>query len=449
MPNSQKPYHQALLDILHNQGPSSAKSLCQSLSISQPTLSRHLKTTSDIIKIGKTKSSRYALKRILHPDLSELPLFQVSEKGSIVHLGELIPIHPQGFAFISVIPHLTSDFFEDLPFFLEDMRPQGFLGRLIPKKHPELQLPQDITHWNNSHCLFYLTKFGHDTVGDLIIGHQASQNWQKLKLSPKPALLLSEKKQRYPELAEQILKNEYPGSSAAGEQPKFLISTETNKHVLVKFSPPTDTVLGKRWQDLLICEHIAAQVLQKNNISSVQSEVSFFENRTFLETIRYDRVNNHGRKGVLSLSTLALEFTGDFYQNWTDLGKKLHLTNLIDKHTQETMHWLDCFGSLIANTDRHNGNLSFFSENFRPTTLTPIYDMLPMLYKPVQNQIIAQTFTAPLPNPKHLSIWKTAYDAAIVFWHIVQNHNKISKDFKQIATENRESLEQIKDTFFS
>jgi hypothetical protein len=39
------------------------------------------------------------------------------------------------------------------------------------------------------------------------------------------------------------------------------------------------------------------------------------------------------------------------------------------------------FGVLIANTDRHNGNLSFIGEG-RPYDLAPAYDMTPMAFAP-------------------------------------------------------------------
>jgi hypothetical protein len=40
------------------------------------------------------------------------------------------------------------------------------------------------------------------------------------------------------------------------------------------------------------------------------------------------------------------------------------------------------FGQLIGNTDMHNGNLSFMSEENCPLELSPVYDMLPMTFAP-------------------------------------------------------------------
>ena len=58
------------------------------------------------------------------------------------------------------------------------------------------------------------------------------------------------------------LAGDVPGSSAGGEQPKFTATVDdggTLRHVLVKFSPTLDTLVGRRWADLLVCEHLAAE----------------------------------------------------------------------------------------------------------------------------------------------------------------------------------------------
>jgi hypothetical protein len=51
---------------------------------------------------------------------------------------------------------------------------------------------------------------------------------------------------------------------------------------------------------------------------------------------------------------------------------------------------LEAYGVLIANTDRHYGNICW-----RTWVLSPTYDMLPMLYAPVASEIVPYRGCAP------------------------------------------------------
>jgi len=66
---------------------------------------------------------------------------------------------------------------------------------------------------------------------------------------------------RYPALADKVLGGEWPGSSAAGEQPKFAtkiaMDTGAGKQVIVKFSGKAGRPEDIRWADLLAAEHMA------------------------------------------------------------------------------------------------------------------------------------------------------------------------------------------------
>jgi hypothetical protein len=62
----------------------------------------------------------------------------------------------------------------------------------------------------------------------------------------------------YSDLASRAMDGQPVGSSAGGEQPKFTASIERAGEildVLVKVSPPVETIEGRRWADLLVCEH--------------------------------------------------------------------------------------------------------------------------------------------------------------------------------------------------
>ena len=62
---------------------------------------------------------------------------------------------------------------DGLPYFLQDQRPAGFLGRGVPQRFPELALPQRVTDWSDDHYLRYLTQRGSDSVSDLVLGDAA------------------------------------------------------------------------------------------------------------------------------------------------------------------------------------------------------------------------------------------------------------------------------------
>ena len=93
--------------------------------------------------------------------------------------------------------------------------------------------------------------------------------------------------------------------------------------------------------------------------------------------------------------------------------------------------WL--FGQLIANTDMHDGNLSF-----RPgLELAPVYDMLPMGYAPVRGvELPIKDFVPPLPLPAETDAWLAAARAAGHFWDAAGGDARISKDFRAICTQN-------------
>jgi hypothetical protein len=53
---------------------------------------------------------------------------------------------------------------------------------------------------------------------------------------------------------------------------------------------------------------------------------------------------------------------------------------------------------LIANTDRHFGNLAFYDNYNGRFELAPVYDMLPMLFAPEHDQTVARIFQPPDPT---------------------------------------------------
>lgn len=144
---------------------------------------------------------------------------------------------------------------------------------------------------------------------------------------------------------------------------------------------------------------------------------------------------------MVSMHALDAEFVGGF-RDWVDSAKRLVQAQVLEEPLLESIKWRFLFGQLIGNTDMHMGNLAFYTTVPRIDALAPTYDMLPMLYAPVQNQLPARTFEVPVPSPELASVWDSAWHAARAFWKTVSEDERISPAFRTIALRNRSTVER-------
>ena len=99
------------------------------------------------------------------------------------------------------------------------------------------------------------------------------------------------------------------------------------------------------------------------------------------------------------------------------------------------------FGTLIGNTDMHYGNVSFFLSADRPLRVAPTYDMLPMLYRPdVEGRLPERPFNPHPPLPEAMAVWSRAIEMAVAYWGAVAGAASVSKECREIAGRNRETL---------
>lgn len=441
----------ALIRLL-NTGPQPAKALYEMLGISQPTLSRLTAQLGlSILRFGKARQTQYALRRKFGAH-DAFPLYRVSASGMLEQWGQLHPIMPDGYlveALATPQNDARMEFHRGLPWFLQDMRPQGFLGRSFARFHgPLLGLPTDPNRWSDDQTLLALSNNGDDMPGNLLIGEESAATFQTDALFtrddearlpiPDDARL-----QAYPRLAERALSGEVVGSSAGGEQPKFnceVLRDGQTAHVMVKFSAPQDNEATRRWRSLLICEHLAFQILGET-LPASQSELLGADvngvSQLFLEVPRFDRLGHRGRVGVISLKALDDEFAG-LATDWSRIAAALVQSGILSETVYHQVQQLHSFGALIGNSDMHPGNLSFFVDDVTRAnpvyTLAPVYDMLPMSLAPRPSGQIPDALPTPRigVNPP-LEIWKEMLPLAIRYWQQVAAHPGVADDVREMA----------------
>jgi serine/threonine protein kinase HipA of HipAB toxin-antitoxin module len=242
-------------------------------------------------------------------------------------------------------------------------------------------------------------------------------------------------------LALQALSSAAPGSSAGGEQPKFGAVTN-GVPVLVKFSPAGDAPADQRWRDLLVCEALALQTLQAAGVAAAQTEIVQSGGRVFLQSRRFDRTAQ-GRVGMVSLEMYDAHYIGIGSQ-WAATAMQTGRAGAesLSAADVQTLCLLDAFGALIANTDRHHGNVSLLLHEHR-WQLAPAYDMLPMFYAPVAGEVVARDWAsqAPRPNAHTLSVWPQARALALRFWQSAAVDARISPAFRALAHAHAQGLE--------
>lgn len=419
-----------------------AASLSAHLGVSQPTVSRLMQRQRKAIWVfGKARSTRYALRRKIEGVATPVELFEAyGAQGEVRSLGHLYPLG-SSFYFECTFNSSYSRIYPALPYFLYDMRPAGFLGRLIPKHHQDLRAPMDIRSWSDADTLRLWTRHGTDLPGNLLLGQDTIQDYAARSVERPAAIDPANVWAAYSAIADDVLRLGLPGSSAAGEQPKFTCITGQT-HVLVKFSPASTGAVATRIRDLLIAEHLAHQAIAGAGHNASVSRLIQGSQRLFLEVERFDRLPQGARRGLISLAPLEMEYIGGA-ENWCDAATGLVQQKLIRPQLLAPIRWLALFGRLIGNTDMHHGNLSFTCDGLDIVDLAPAYDMLPMYAMPRSGELPQQEFSPPKPRPDDAPCWRSACNAAQTFWLDVARHTDISVDFRNAASANHSTLEQL------
>jgi serine/threonine protein kinase HipA of HipAB toxin-antitoxin module len=102
------------------------------------------------------------------------------------------------------------------------------------------------------------------------------------------------------------------------------------------------------------------------------------------------------------------------------------------------MSRLDFFGNLIANTDRHFGNITLIPNDEGRTKfrLAPTYDMLPMYYRPREGEELNWGGY----DIVSAGTWPEMHEAAKAFWQEAAVDTRISERFRATCRANLEQL---------
>jgi HipA-like C-terminal domain len=443
------------MDNLHNQlkgvlqgGAKKPADLLHKLNINQSKFSRLISASDGVISIGKARSTVYASTRNFRGMGSKFPIFRVTSKGAVQAYGELSVLVAGQFA-IEIDQHKSRQLFDGLPYFLQDMRPQGFIGRSFTNKNRDLRLPDRIADWSDDDALYALVCRGEDCIGEIIVGNESLERFYQSLASPVMPIRANERETRYVKLAEEAMACTTAGSSVGGEQPKFTTSIIPINHgeterVIVKFSPADNTPVSTRWRDLLIAKHIALESIRKTEYAAAKSDVLLAGNRVFLEVTHFDRHGAHGRSGVISIGAIDDEYFG-MRDTWIKAVTRLFDQKMISSTDAKALRYQAVFGQLIGNTDQHFGNASLINtrNGTVPYRLAPAYDVLPMLYAPVNGEIVPRKLSPPMPTSETLDVWMPAMKNASAYWTQLVSDIRLSDDFRDIAFENIKELDKL------
>jgi hypothetical protein len=381
---------------------------------------------SGIVRIGRGRATRYGWRAAWRGlDASRFPIFRITEAGSPVPAGELVTLAaresvwlPQGV----VSGGLSGE--------LADACPSGFLGRHFAAMHADLRLPQRLADWSDHHVLIALSRRGEDLPGNLIVGGESFARWQGLQV-------VRRTRDDYPALAEATMAGRPPGSSAGGERPKFGAAVG-GRHVLVKFAARggAGDAAARRWCDLLVLEGVALDIVASRGIAAAHTTLVEASSHWFLESERFDRAGLRGRVAVLSLAAVH----DDLADSWSRAAGALRDAGRLAEDDARRLRWLDAFGALIGNTDRHQHNVLFFTDGPR-LRLAPAFDQVPMRYAPAADgRVPVRVFDVPRVTADTLDVWDDARGAAREFWARGAHDARVSPAMRRLCADSMRRL---------
>ena len=328
--------------------------------------------------------------------------------------------------------------YDGLPPYMTFAAPSGFLGRQLAQEAAaqHLQFPASLKDWGDAHRVAYLFTRGLNLPGNLVFGDTSLQAEMDLRAAePTPA---AQKGAHFLQMA-TALKEASFGSSAGGEQPKFLGLTEDFGHVIVKFAKS-----GSRMAELLPLEHLALRSLSEVGVPAAATQLLTAGDYVFLEVQRFDRTGRSGRVGMLSAGAVDDEFFG-LRDTWSQFAMRCEAAGYLSPIDARHVDTVAAFSELIGNTDRHFENISLLiDESGEYAGIAPAYDVLPMRYAPIGGGVDPD-LTPVEPKVGTIGakpdVWARAMDATERFWAAVQDEPlavPVSAQMQRLAVQNLE-----------
>ena len=437
--------HQALLAELTARGVARSAELQAALKKSQPTVSRLLaELSSQVIPLGRGRNTRYGVAKAIMGQSAQQPLWWIDESGmprrigTLSLLGDGSVVHVEGVGFEDTLRNR-------LPWYLAPLKAQGFLGRLLAQRLMPTGLGSNPETWSLEATLFAALHL-HDAPGAIVLGEPAAPvGQQRVPVEARLAGAVLD------DLAQDVARTLPAGSSAGGEQPKFLALMESGEHVLVKFTPPRGTPFGERWHDLLHAEVLAAQVLGRHGVGVCAGRIVETVRRTYLLSTRFDRIGANGRRHAVAVGAVHEAFGTGGYANWAGTCEALVRQGRLDAAAADQARALLAFGRLIGNTDMHSGNLCLFVGGAGPRPdapdeltalealakgrfqLAPVYDMLPMRWRP--DPLLGGAAGYSAFEPDLVSASGPARGPAQEFWRHLSEQPRVGKALRVVARE--------------
>ena len=417
-------------------GPLSAVQLMAGAGISQSTLSRTIRRMTDAVtpfRVSGDRTPRYGL-------LRQLPLGVAPRQNifRVLRTGAFAPFaHVEFFAGGATLERIGSraTLYEGLPPYMTFAAPSGFLGRHLAQEAAQhLAFPASLKDWGDEHRVAYLFTRGLNLPGNLVFGDIPLQAEIDLRVAePTPA----DRKGAYFLQSATALRDASFGSSAGGEQPKFLGLMEDSGHVIVKFAKS-----GSRMAELLPLEHLALRSLAEVGVPAARTQLLAAGDYVFLEVQRFDRIGKSGRVGMLSAGAVDDEFFG-LRDTWSQFAARCEAAGYLSSVDARHVDTVAAFSELIGNTDRHFENISLLiDESGEYAGIAPAYDILPMRYASIGGGVDPELLPV---EPKvgaigaKPDVWARSMAAAERFWSAAQANDlsvPVSAQMKQLAAQN-------------
>ncbi|MDD0812685.1 HipA domain-containing protein [Curvibacter sp. RS43] len=428
---------QRMLERELRQGPRTGKQLLEVLQVSQPTLSRTIRSLQvTTYRLPGERTPYYALLRTLPMGLSPRQrIYRILSAGNIQPFGEVEFL--LGGGTLERTEEGSTRLYDGLPPYMLFAAPSGFLGREVAQAVSRSRaFPSSLKDWNDDHKVAFLFTHGANLPGNLIFGDTPLQS--EMELMCVPPTKGDERLEHYVDMALRLKHSSY-GSSAGGEQPKFLWVGQDSGHVIVKFAR-----CGSRMAALLPLEHLALRALAGVGVPTAQTEIISSDEYVFLEIKRFDRIGLKGRVGMLSAGAVDDEFFGQ-RDTWPEFAARCVAEGYLTKKDAEHVSVMAAFSELIGNTDRHFENISMLiGDDGEYSGIAPAYDILPMRYASIGGGVDPDLVSI---EPKVGTIgalprvWKLAAQAADEFWCAVADADLVApmpQEIRELAVRNRQ-----------